>query len=127
MVERVAYSTPDAQGSQNGSAYHNGNGNGHHAKDMDIFADLFGSAEQKPIRHIRVCFPRKGQLESDTFLLKKLHSEFIGKFGEDTFSIVVLDDKGRDNILEFPQTTGYSRDLLNALAVWVGEDNIVVR
>jgi len=125
--ERIVYASTDPQGSQNGSAYHNGNGNGHHAKDMDIFADLFGSAEQKPIRHIRVYFPRKGQLESDTFLLKKLHSEFIGKFGEDTFSIVVLDDKGRDNILEFPQTTGYSRDLLNALAVWVGEDNIVVR
>lgn len=134
--ERVVYAPAP---NRNGNGYHNGNGNGnghaprngsgngHHTSEVNIFADLMGSVEQRPSRHIRVYFQRTGNLEADEFRLRRLYGEIISYSGEDDFSIITENGPDDPKLWEFNITTRYDRDLLNRIAALVGEDNIVVR
>ncbi len=110
------------------------NGNGHHEDNghgptitADVFSDLFETADTKPIRHVRVYFPRTGNLEADEFRLRRLYGEIISQVGDDPFSIVTEHGPDDPKLWEFELTTRYDRDLLNRIAALVGEDNIVVR
>jgi DNA polymerase-3 subunit alpha len=112
-------------GGKNGNGHKAPSGNGRNGGSRPSPATSPREAVQAP-RHVDLILRRTGDLGQDTARVEAVYGLLAGSDGRDTFSLLVVNDKGRVRV-DFPrQKIRWGPDLAASLSELLGQDAVQV-